>query len=626
MAWYLLVELTLKWFIKLERHRMSMYDLEAFLRAIHPFQLLSKQEMSKAIGAMNIAYYKKETVLLSSSKPSEFLYIIIKGEVGEYSGDELLKVYSKSNSFDADALIYNKSENSFKVLEELICYELKKADFLALLESNAAFKAYFIQDLANKIQSAKQKEYTTELSGFMMARVQDSYLHAPTIVDKGCSIMDALKQMEANKSSCIIVRNGNDYEYGIVTDSIVRKHVLFNEYDKYGAIGAIALHPIITIEADDYLFNALLSFTKHSIKRLIVTRDGEIIGVLEQLDLLSYFANHTYLVAVQIRKASSIEELKQASNDLMNIVKKLHIKGTKVDYIAKLISEINEKIYEKLYQMILPEELAKKACLIVMGSEGRKEQLLKTDQDNALIIDDAMDEKAYEPYMQRFTQTLIDFGFPRCEGNIMVSNPYWCKHKSAYQKEIDRWFDAPNMEDMMNVAIFFDAIAVAGNTKMLSTLKEEILERVEEGSPFMANFAKPSTSFETPIGMFTNLIAQDNKIDVKKGGIFPIVHGVRSLALEHKLEATDTITRIKKLAKLDVIDSDFAGALIEAFDTLLNLRLKERLQKGESKGFDNFVNIENLNQLELELLKDSFKIVNKFKKFLTHHFKLSMVS
>ena len=121
MAWYLLVELTLKWFIKLERHRMSMYDLEAFLRAIHPFQLLSKQEMSKAIGAMNIAYYKKETVLLSSSKPSEFLYIIIKGEVGEYSGDELLKVYSKSNSFDADALIYNKSENSFKVLEELIC-------------------------------------------------------------------------------------------------------------------------------------------------------------------------------------------------------------------------------------------------------------------------------------------------------------------------------------------------------------------------------------------------------------------------------------------------------------------------------------------------------------------------
>ena len=605
---------------------MSMYDLEAFLRSIHPFQLLSKTEIAKAIGAMNIAYYKKETLLLSPSKPSEFLYIIIKGEVGEFHEEELLKVYSKSNSFDADALIYSKSENSFKVLEELICYELKKADFLALLDSNTAFKAYFIQDLANKIQSAKAKEYTTELSGFMMARVQDSYLHEPTIVDKECSIMEALKQMEAKKSNCIIVRNGDGYEYGIVTDSIVRRHVLYEEYDKHAAIGPIALHPIITIEADDYLFNALLSFTKHSIKRLIVTRDGEIIGILEQLDLLSYFANHTYLVAVQIRKATTIEELKQASSDLINIVKKLHVKGTKVDYIAKLISEINEKIYEKLYAMIVPEALAKKACLVVMGSEGRKEQLLKTDQDNALIIDDSMDESLYVPYMQRFTQTLIDFGFPRCEGNIMVSNPYWCKHFSAYHKEITRWFDAPTMEDVMNLAIFFDAIAVAGNASMLHQLKEEVFEHVEEQSPFLANFAKAAIAFETPIGIFTNLIAQDNKIDVKKGGIFPIVQGVRALALEYKIEVTDTLTRIKKLAKLDVIDADFAGALIEALDTLLNLRLKERLSHGEEKGLDNFVNIENLNQLELELLKDSFKIVNKFKKFLTHHFKLSMVS
>lgn len=605
---------------------MGLYDLEAFLRAIHPFQLLSKHEMGKAIASMNIAYYKKDALLLSPLKTAEFLYIVIKGEVGEYNEDELIKVYSKSNSFDADALIYGKSESSFKVLEELICYELKKEDFLALLDSNAAFKSYFIQDLANKIQSAKQKEYTTELSGFMMARVQDSYLHVPTIVEKECSIMDALRQMEAKKSSCIIVRNGEGYEYGIVTDSIVRRHVLFEEYDKHAPIGPIALHPIITIEADDYLFNALLAFTKYSIKRIVVTRDGEIIGILEQLDLLSYFANHTYLVAVQIRKATTIEELKQASADLISIVKKLHAKGTKVDYIAKLISEINEKIYEKLYLMILPEALAKKACLIVMGSEGRKEQMLKTDQDNALIIADDMDVAQYEPYMQRFTETLIDFGFPRCEGNIMVSNPYWCKHFSAYVKEVERWFDEQTMEDVMNMAIFFDATSVAGDVSMLRKLKSVVYENVEEQSPFLSVFAKAAVAFETPIGIFTNLIAENNRIDVKKGGIFPIVHGIRALALEHKIEVTDTNSRIKKLAKLDVFDSDFAGALIEALDTLLNLRLKERLGRGEQKGLDNFVNIEILNQLELELLKDSFKIVNKFKKFLMHHFKLSMVS
>ncbi|MDD3344364.1 MAG: DUF294 nucleotidyltransferase-like domain-containing protein [Sulfurospirillaceae bacterium] len=606
---------------------MSMYDLEAFLRAIHPFQLLNRHEIIKAMGAMNIAYYKKDTVLIDTQTPSTFLYIIIKGEVGEYLEDELIKVYNKSNSFDADALIYGKSEETFKVLEELICYELKKEDFLFLLESNALFKEYFIKDLANKIQSAKQKEYTTELSGFMMARVQDSYLHEPTVVDKDCSIMNAIKQMEHKKSSCIIVQSGDHYDYGIVTDSVIRRHVLFEEYDKNGPIGPIALHPMITIEAEDYLFNALLAFTKHSIKRIVVTRSGKIVGILEQLDLLSYFANHTYLVAVQIRKAETIEDLKQASKDLISIVKKLHVKGTKVDYIAKLISEINEKIYEKLYTMILPQSLASKACLVVMGSEGRKEQLLKTDQDNALIIADDSDKSLYTSYMQMYTQTLIDFGFPRCEGNIMVSNPYWCKHESDYVQEIKRWFDSPLPEDYMRLAIFFDAISVAGDASMLVRLKAQIYEHIEDRSVFMSNFAKSAILFETPIGLFTNLIANDNKIDVKKGGIFPIVQGVRSLALENAIQETDTVTRIKLLAKLHIFDENFADTLIEALDTLLNLRLKERFKKGDNtSNYDNFITINTLNQLELELLKDSFKIVNKFKKFLTHHFKFGMVS
>lgn len=604
---------------------MSMHDLEAFIRSIHPFHLLSKHEIARAIGAMNITYYKKETVLIAPSKRADFLYIIIKGQVGEYSDDELIKVHGAGSCFDADALIYGKTESTFSVLEELICHELAKEDFLLLLDSNTAFKGYFIQDLANKIQSAKQKEYTTELSGFMVARVQDTYLHEPTIVNESCSIMDALKQMEQRRSSCVVVQREDGY--GIVTDSVVRKHVLFQDYDKCAPIGPIALFPIISIDAEDYLFNALLLFTKYSIKRIVVMRKNEIVGILEQLDLLSFFANHSYLVVVQIRKASTIEELKQASFDLIHIIKKLHVKGTKVDYIAKLISEINEKIYEKLYDMILPEPLARKASLIVMGSEGRKEQMLKTDQDNALIIHDDMDAQAYAPFMEKMTQTLIEFGFPPCEGNVMVSNAYWCKNMREYEKELARWCDMPSMEDVMNLAIFCDAISVAGDASLLEKLKKQMFMLVKDQDVFMANFAKAAIAFETPIGIFTNLIANDNKIDVKKGGIFPIVQGVRSLALQLGITKTDTVSRIKAVVKQGIMDEDFGGALIEAFDTFLNLRLKERLAKeAMGGGYDNCVDISSLNQLELELLKDSFKIVNKFKKFLSHHFKLSMVS
>ncbi|WP_458699577.1 DUF294 nucleotidyltransferase-like domain-containing protein [Sulfurospirillum sp. 1307] len=605
---------------------MSLHDQEAFLRSIHPFDLLTQRELTRAVNSSDIAYYEKDTLLISPKKPAEYLYIIVKGEVGEYHDDELVKVYHNSNIFDADSLIYDKTEDSFVVLEELICFEMKKADFKKLIESNTSFKDYFVKDLANKIQSAKQKEYSSQLSGFMIARVSDSYLHEPCIVEENTPIMDALKDMESKKSNCILVKKDN--ELGIVTDSILRRHILFNDYDKFGPIGPIALTPIISIDYDDFLFNALLSFTKNSIKRIVVKKDNEVVGILEQLDLLSYFANHSYLVAVQIKKAKSIEELKTASSDFINIIKKLHAKGTKVEYIAKLISELNEKIYEKLYYMLVPNELAQKACLIVMGSEGRKEQMLKTDQDNALIISDDANEEDYKEYMEKFTEILIDFGFPRCPGNIMVCNPYWRKHKKEYKVEVDKWIEAPTGDDYMNLAIFFDSIPVAGDHKLLYDVKDMIRSSVKDRSVFMANFAKATLLFDTPIGMFTNLKAKDNKIDMKKGGIFPIVQGIRSLSLENNIFETNTNSRIRELKRLKILEESFAGAIEEAFDTLLSLRLHDRLLHVDKEGEQNqtnMIDIKNLNQLELELLKDSFKIVNKFKSFISHHFKINMV-
>jgi len=603
---------------------MSLHDQEAFLKSIHPFELLTPKEVKKAVTSMDIAYYVKDTILISPDKISEFLYLIIKGEVGEYHKGELIKVHDNANTFDADSLIYDKTEDTFTVLEELICFEMKKQDFKDLMESNTQFKNFFIQDLANKIQSSKHKEYTTQMSGFMIARVSDSYLHQPCIVDKDKPIMDALKEMEKLKTNCILVED--DGKLGIVTDSILRKHILYQDYDKFGPIGPIALSPIITIEHDDFLFNALLSFTKNSIKRIIVTKQDKVIGVLEQLDLLSYFANHTYLVAVQIKKATSIEELKLASADFINIIKKLQAKGTKVEYISKLISELNEKIYEKLYEMIVPKELAKKACLVVMGSEGRKEQMLKTDQDNALIIVNDANVEDYKECMEKFTSILIDFGFPKCDGNIMVSNEYWRKNVAAYKSEIDRWLEAPVGDDYMHLAIFFDAMSVAGNHDLLTELKDMIFDGVKDRSVFMANFAKAALLFETPIGMFSNLVSKNHHIDVKKGGIFPIVQGIRSMALEHGVRVTNTNSRIRELKKLQIMDGCVCDLVEEAFDTLLNLRLQERLRYFDhEEDPDNTIDIDNLNQLELDLLKDSFKIVDKFKNFLKHNFKLNMI-
>ena len=208
----------------------------------------------------------------------------------------------------------------------------------------------------------------------------------------------------------------------------------------------------------------------------------------------------------------------------------------------------------------------------------------------------------------------------------MVSNEYWRKSLKEYKKEIDRWLEAPRQDDYMYLAIFIDAITVAGDDQLLKKLKDTVYKRVKSRDVYMANFAKNSLLFETPIGMFSNLISKDNLIDLKKGGIFPMVQGIRSLALEAGIKATNTNDRIRELKRLNILNTEFASMIEEAFDTLLNIRLKERLRAiGYETQSSNMVDIENLNQLELDLLKDSFKIVNKFKSFIAHHFKTSMI-
>jgi len=357
-----------------------------------------------------------------------------------------------------------------------------------------------------------------------------------------------------------------------------------------------------------------------------VLEDGKITGLLKQADILSYFANHTLIVSVKIAKSTTIEELRSASDDVNKTIKSLYNKSLKTSYIAKMVAELNTKVYEKLFNLILPESLHQKCTLLVMGSEGRDEQIMKTDQDNALIIADGEDVTAYYPYMQEFTKELISFGFPECEGNIMVSNLYWCKTQSEFKKQIDTWFLGTDMEHYMDLAIFLDAKCVAGDPTLFEPLKHEIFKLVKEKDVYMAHFAKATLNFQTPISIFSSLKTTNEGIDIKKGGIFAIVQGVRSLALQNAVMENSTIARIKKLHQLDVLEKSLASELIEALGLLARLRLQGHISKlKEGKPMNNVINVSSFGKIERDMLKDSFVIVNTFKKFITHHFRLDNI-
>ena len=322
----------------------------------------------------------------------------------------------------------------------------------------------------------------------------------------------------------------------------------------------------------------------------------------------------------------TVKGLKKVTLQVDDLISGLANKGVKTHYIAKLVNELHRKLQDKLWQILDTDNQFVDATYIVMGSEGRAEQVIRTDQDNAVIYADHIDEEALANFSQIYSNKLVELGFPPCPGHIMVSNPIWRMSKSKFEQQIVKWFENPSLEHFMSLAILFDAQAVYGNEGRLTRIKSVLLKQVAKRQMFLQHFARSILQFETPIGLFGRLITEKDEghsIDLKKGGIFPIIHGVRCLALEKGIEKTNTHWRIRELITQHVFEEDFGIELGETLNFLNTLRLQTMLDKKRNgQEVDNSIETDHLSHFQQDLLKDAFGVVNKFKKFIERHFKM----
>ena len=611
-----------------------MQEQKKFISNIHPFNNLNTFELDDLVEDLDIVYFKANSIVQAQDSNPEFLYFVLKGLIQEINDDEVLSVYSKGEIFDSVSLIKNHSKNSFVAIEESICYALKKERFMQILSSNQQLENYFFQSISDKLNNNILNEKNKDMANIMIAKVKDAKVHKAVVVDTNKTIYEAAKIIKQEKIPTLLLKDEAGELY-IVTDSDFRQKVILNRMDYDDLVVKIASKGLIYINEDDFLFNAQLQMAKHGLKRVVVKNDhDEIVGILDQISLSSFFATNTFAVSNQIINAETLEELKEASHSFIKIIKSLNAKGVKIEFISKLINQLNKKLLDKLYKILAPKELIGKSCLVVMGSEGRAEQILRTDQDNALIISDdcSISEEKLREFTHLFTETLVDFGFPRCEGNIMVSNPYWCRKQSDFKELIYEWVNSPSGDNFMNIAIFYDALCVSGDIEIIKELKNYLFKISSNSQSFYTNFARVINSFDVPLGFFDGFVfnSKDEKhkdeIDIKRGGIFIIVQGIRSLSIQNRVLNTNTIKRINSLKELKVLDDESAKELIMAFNILNSLKLKASLEKLDKKEkIDNFVNPNRLTIMEKDLLKESFKIVNKLKKRLENHFKLNYV-
>lgn len=611
-----------------------MQEQKKFISNIHPFNNLNTFELDDLVEDLDIVYFKANSIVQAQDSNPEFLYFVLKGLIQEINDDEVLSVYSKGEIFDSVSLIKNHSKNSFVAIEESICYALKKERFMQILSSNQQLENYFFQSISDKLNNNILNEKNKDMANIMIAKVKDAKVHKAVVVDTNKTIYEAAKIIKQEKIPTLLLKDKAGEMY-IVTDSDFRQKVILNRMDYDDLVVKIASKGLIYINEDDFLFNAQLQMAKHGLKRVVVKNDhDEIVGILDQISLSSFFATNTFAVSNQIINAETLEELKEASHSFIKIIKSLNAKGVKIEFISKLINQLNKKLLDKLYKLLAPKELIGKSCLVVMGSEGRAEQILRTDQDNALIISDdcSISEEKLREFTHLFTETLVDFGFPRCEGNIMVSNPYWCRKQSDFKELIYEWVNSPSGDNFMNIAIFYDALCVSGDIEIIKELKNYLFKISSNSQSFYTNFARVINSFDVPLGFFDGFVfnSKDEKhkdeIDIKRGGIFIIVQGIRSLSIQNRVLNTNTIKRINSLKELKVLDDESAKELVMAFNILNSLKLKASLEKLDKKEkIDNFVNPNRLTIMEKDLLKESFKIVNKLKKRLENHFKLNYV-
>ncbi len=601
------------------------------MKAYLPFSLLDNESLKRIEKNAQIVYYPKDTLLIDENAIPSTFFLIIKGIVEARDTEGLIDIYHNDDVFGGIELLKNQpSRYQYRVNEELICYEIPKDVFLELCQNNSEFKHYFFSSIVERINMLQERKQSAKMADMMLTRVDNTILHAACIVDHDMPIIDAVTKMENENATALIIKNESGY--GIVTDTNMRRFILQNEQKSLTKIFQIQSYPIISIGQGELLFNVLLLMTGHSIKHLpVVNGQGEIIGLLELIDLLSHFANQSHIIHVQIEKASDVQSIISASKRIDTMIRTLHLQGVKSRYIAKLVSEMHKKMYARLFELIFPSEWHDKCTLILLGSEGRGEQILKTDQDNGLIFKEGFEPEDQDEITMKFIKILDEIGFPRCKGNVMLINPKWAKSSEKYKEDIRSWMTSPSNENLMDMAILFDTFAVAGNISIFKEVRDFLMKQIKQHKEILPYFARSIESFESPLGLFSRFISDDkerkNEIDIKKGALFSIIHGVRALALEHGIHKTNTTERIKALNDIGYMNKEDAKNLLETLEVINTLRLHSQLEKRDKdEELDNYISLISLSKLERDTLKEALKTVEAFKKRVSYHFRLNMVS
>ena len=601
----------------------------AFNFSASPFDCLNPDEQRLVKDSVDIAYFPEGQTILDIGVSPTHLFVIIKGFVTQLDGDEVINTYRPDDCFDGRGLVAGRVSSRFVAAEEVVAYQLARQAVSDLIASNATFGALLFSDLSNKLSALSDRTNQHELQSLTLSRVNEAFLRPAHFVDASADIVSVVKLFQAQRTSNVLVRDTQSQppRLGIFTTTALQRAILDGRPLDQLAVGELANYSLIEVRPTDLLGDAMAVMLRRRVHRVVVMEGEQVLGILEALDLFSFLSNQSHLITVQIEEAKDLAGLSQGAAQITRMISVLHRSGSRVNLIAKLVQQLNARLFERAWHLIAPAELVANSCLFVMGSEGRGEQLLKTDQDNGLILRDGyIFPEDLAAICQRFSEALNSFGYPQCPGHIMVNNPQWRKSASEFGQMTRQWLLLPDADSLMNLAIFMDAHTVCGDVHLLDEVRRGLMTLATDSDAMLSRFAAAIDSFGSSYGWWNRLLSlgdADQQFNLKKEGIFPLVHGVRSLALAHRVTQTSTTGRISALVADGKLDAAMGVDLTDSLHFFMGLKLKVGLAELDTgKDVTGAINVARLSSLDRDLLKDTLGVVKRFKALLRHRFHL----
>jgi len=621
-----------------------------FLGQVPPFSFLVPATLAKVVSEASLVFYPRGEVILSEGgPPSGSLSVIKKGAVKVFINSDdkkevVIDYRGEGDSFGFISLIDGKrSRSGIAATEDTICYQISRATVLTLMEEQPSFSEYYMKNFLIKSidRTYGEMHKRTLLYGggekHLFTTTVGELVRGDAVVEgSGLTIREAAARMTEKGISSLVLTSPDGAPAGIITDRDLRAKVVARGRDVDGPASGIMSGALVRVDASDYCFEALLKMIRYGIHHLLVVENGKLKGVVTNHDFMLLQGNSPVTIVRDIEGRQSIEELSQVSAKTSNVVSLLLKEGARAGSITRIITEISDRLVRQALEITLRKHGRPPVPFVWVsyGSEGRKEQTFKTDQDNAIIYEDPATEELRDKaaaYFAAFSrdavEALVACGFPRCPSDYMASNPLWRGPLKVWKDYFRNWIHNPTPDAVLSSLIFFDMRAVYGEQRLLDELRRSYTAMLAKQEVFLGFMANAIVKNRPPVGFFREFVVEKtgehrHALNLKIKGVTPLVDIVRLFVLEKGISETSTLERLEQLRDVHSMAREYADEIEHAFEFVTLLRVHHQygqLEAGEPP--DNFIDPDMLGGMEKRALKEAFRLISTLQGLVIERYK-----